>query len=386
MKKLITLFGLFCAGVGLQASPSDPKQTLSATAQTTETGFVQYFPDTHSLHAWRAIAVGDEQRIVIDLPKQQTLSRTQAIDFRRRLDRIHIETAASLRSFREERIALIAQQAPKFEPIPPILRQSRSADCRAPDYIENRLQFLMQPPTPSFVARIKTRECSADRQFGAGGTDVQIAPHWILTAAHVLTTDGAPDPCNYWIVPGAGAYHLPGTHPYGQSVAQIAFVPDPKLHVLVDLDAIDASNFAARVNADWALLQISQPQPEAALRHWPLLRFTDLPSDSNQVIKTGFPRGNRTRAFRDPGASLSTQALHICRTATGPELFAINVDFGDSGAPIWILPQQHANGWLEVKSIVSVGEYQGLVPRAYGPKFSLTMYRALVSKLSATRN
>jgi hypothetical protein len=348
---------------------------LCCSAAAGERAFIQYFPDTQTLHAWRE----NEHVIELDFPERRALDAVQASDFRRRLARIHAFNAEQLREYREERVEFTQDRAPQFRNAPPVLTQSRTELCKQAGYTPNRVRFP-QDSTPDFIARLDPVHCAKGVVTAGSGTAWLLSPQWSLTAAHVVNNQSGVQPCRYRIIPGARAFDAEPSRPLGVIAARFHAQSNPPQEYAEDIDQLSNEYLDRYVNNDWALLRHDHSGTRVAI--WPLLMFADQNLADRDVIKTGFPRGHTTRPLRKPGASLSAQGLSICTGNLSPEIFALQTDSGDSGAPIWTMPAKQADKRLRVVSLVSVSE-QGKIPRAQGPKFSLKLYRQLLAHFEA---
>jgi hypothetical protein len=369
------LLALICSLVAL---------TLHSAERERERGYLQYFQDSQQLFAWRETEVGSELKITLDYPENRQMDRTEAFDFKRRLTLQHQKAALSLLQFTEEQISFAsASRAPLFENAPPVLTQSRSGDCKLANYTLNRISFKRDPPTPEFVARLKPGVCRTDSALAKGGSASMISPEFAFTAAHILIQKGKLQDCDYRLIPGADRFDGARPQPLGSSHATVLALAKPDLDILDRIDEVSEAQFNSRSNADWALLKIgpSSVASKSLAKLWPIYEFADGIDADQHVIKSGFPRGNKTRALRAAGASLSSQGLRVCQSERGSELFALTADFGDSGAPIWVSPQFQAQQRLRVVSLVSSTEVFGSVPRVHGPKFSIDMYWRTLSLL-----
>jgi hypothetical protein len=340
-------------------------------------GFLQYFLDTQELMAWRESDPSTGNQIQLDYPEKRALTRTEAIDLKRRLALQHENYAPSLQNYVEEQVSFDPSNTdPEFKNAPPVLTQSRSGDCKLPNYTLNRVIFKRKPPTPEFVVRLQPRTCSSDSALAQGGSAAMISPRWAITAAHILTQDGKIQDCDYRLIPGGDSFSAAQSQPLGSLRAKTYALAQPGLDILDNIDQISEAQFNNRSNDDWGILAIEAAvsNNQTAAQLWPIYEFHDHEDSDQQVMKSGFPRGKNTRSLRSAGASLSSQGLRVCQNKQASELFALTADFGDSGAPIWVLPQLQAERRLRVISLVASAEVFGSVPRVHGPKFSLDMY------------
>jgi Trypsin-like peptidase domain len=346
---------------------------LSGCVSASEHAFIQYFPDTQTLHAWRE----KNASIELDFPEQRALDTVEASDFRRRLARIHQINAQQLGDYQEERVEFGNDRVLLFRNAPPVLTQSRTELCKQAEYTANRVRFAGDR-TPDFVGRLEPVQCAKGVVMAGSGTAWLFAPQWSLTAAHVVNTQSGPQPCRYRIVPGARAFADAQSRPLGVLAAHYFAQANPPQDYVEEIDALANDALENYINSDWALLRHDHAGSQIAI--WPLLVFANEKLSDRDVIKTGFPRGYTTRPLRKPGGSLSAQGLSICSGESSPEIFALQTDSGDSGAPIWTIPAKQADNLLRVVSLLSISE-QGQIPRAQGPKFSLAIYRQLLALL-----
>lgn len=239
----------------------------------------------------------------------------------------------------------------------------------------------------SFAARIGPARCDGGIGLSGGGSAVFLGPALAMTAAHIVRDARGEIHCEYRAVPGGAAYTVHSAQPYGAyfsnsirggkgARAMFSRVPDElSSATLSEYVALDYAFLHLNVNAD-----VSNSQSFES-RIWPAFVFSDN-SSAPRVYKSGYPRENAARSLRAPGASVTADGAQACVSDSAVQAFSLLTFHGDSGAPIWIHPDDDARGWLSVISIVSVGQINHLnAAYTFGPRFTLNFYQKVLAQL-----
>jgi hypothetical protein len=358
--------------------------SAQGSTQAREFAYVHYFSDQHSVIAWRVLHSESGTTFEMDFPEQRTLSDAEAKQLQTNLQISQKRFSQSLGSYRIADMQLKADpRATQFDSLTQKPKTPVLGVCSAIDFSPRRLDFARSPPTPRFVARMRIASCPPKTEFAGVGTAFFIAPELAMTAAHVVIDGDTAQYCDYLLTPGANSQKEDLVQPYGHRKARVQRLGREGLKL--DSLALEGEISAAHINADWAILSVDASADDAQVQAWPVLVFSDADNFGSigRVIKTGYPRGNMTRALRPAGASLSAIGFTLCTGERSTQAFALLADFGDSGSPIWTLPEDHPQEWAQIVSILAVSESWGSVPRAFGPNMSMRMYRAIVAALQS---
>jgi hypothetical protein len=365
-------------------STASTSAATTAQKETREFAYVHYFSDQRSVIAWRVLHSENGTIFEMDFPEQRTLSDAEAKQLQADLQASQRRFSQSLGSYRIADMQIKADpRATQFDSLVQKPKTPILGVCSAIDFSPRRLDFMRSPPTPRFVARMRIAQCPPAIEFAGVGTAFFIAPELAMTAAHVVIDDGTLQYCDYLLTPGANSQKEDLVQPYGHRKARVKRLG--REGQILDSLALEGEISAAHINADWAILSVEALATDAQVQAWPILVFSD--SDNfgsiGRVIKTGYPRGSMTRALRPAGASLSALGFSLCSGERSTQAFALLADFGDSGSPIWTLPEDHPQEWGQIVSILAVSESWGSVPRAFGPNMSMRMYRAILATLAS---
>lgn len=358
----------------------------SNDAFAADTAFIHYFSEGQQLIAWRIVQESGSEQLILDFPEQRTLTLSQAQQLKANLAQSQKAAAAKWVVARAEPMPLEQfENTSSFDPLPPVLREQAAPSCSMPNFNAQQLHFEVASPAPRFIARLRAIDCRPRTDFAGAGTAFLFSPKFGLTAAHVVSHAGVLQDCDYSLALGGDSYQSVTPQPFGQRFAFVRQTGAGDPNPARDIDNLSSAELTASINADWVLLEVRAQPSDYTTSAWPILKFSDnsAPPSHLRVIKTGFAKGARTRAFRRPGASLTSTGQVMCASRIDAAAFAMMTESGDSGAPIWILPADHPDGWAQVVSLVAVNQRFGRVPSVYGPKMSLTMYWQLVRAISA---
>jgi hypothetical protein len=357
-------------------------RSISATAA--EAAFIHYFSQNQELIAWRSFQQGSSEQLIVDFPEPRTLTLSQA-------QQLQTKLARSQKAAATEMLAGGATPMPldefanttSFDPLPPELKAELAPSCLMPKFNAQQLFFQGTLTTPRFIARMSVVACRPQTAYAGAGTAFLFSPTFALTAAHVISQLGVLQDCDYSLALGGDSYQSSTPQPFGQRFAAPLQTGNLDPKSAKDSDELSNTELTASINADWALLAVGAQPSDYAAPAWPILKFSDSSAPSQlRVVKTGYPKGARTRAFRRPGASLTSTGQALCASRIDTAAFALIADSGDSGAPIWTLPADHPDGWAQIISLVAVNQRFGRIPSVYGPKMSMDLYWQLVRAIS----
>jgi V8-like Glu-specific endopeptidase len=398
--KNIQSFILACA-LCLQQAHAEPKKEYPLTFGVCEENaliqraVIQYLP-TLGLLAWREYRNADAAICVRqDLPLARSLTRVQAQALYEALQSQHRTMAIRLQPLQAITVS-DAGGAKKWRlhDLPPNARLGPSTrsepGCAPRKAAANQQYWRFADHDPSFAARLGPTVCDNDAKFGGAGTAAMISPHWALSAGHVMTDEQGVVHCKFRLSPGGAAYSANPAQPFGVWHSE-RIVLSPAAHEILSQPAHEQSvqSLPEYVANDYALLRLITPKDRSvnpvndAQRIWPAYEFTPEPAPHfAQVYKSGYPREAPAQMLRAAGASLSADGSSACATSADVAAFSLLTFHGDSGAPIWVHPDQHPRAWLSVISIVSVVESNHEdAAFTFGPRFTLKLYDNLMQQL-----
>lgn len=342
----------------------------------------QYFPQWRSALAWRRFGA---DCVLLDWPEQRRLDAAEARGLA-----VH---AAKLHATHRELPAAIAVEALPARidahtprPIPPGHRARMLADdatrpCPRTPAPAQRRSLRLPAAWHASMVRIGPQVCP-DELSGAG-SGVLLTPDLVLTAAHVVLSASGQRCSVYRLVPGARSYRDDPPAPEGVLWATLVRESGRGgwRQGQPQLSADDAPG-DERPRHDYAFLR-STAAVDARPRVWPMLRFERAaPAVGSTVYKAGYARRG-VYGERRTGALVATTGQTACaRGAEQARRFALAVDDGDSGAPIF-LPATDTEP-LEVLSLAVLSEWRRDESdiEVIGPRFDLGTYQDLLAILA----
>lgn len=366
------------------------------TPPSSQIAVVQYLPDFLServdvahegLLAWRQWSGTEGLCVYMDYPISQRLGPSQVRLLQEQMAALHRQSARELQPAR--RISLdpsIYKHLPLLDlaPLSPSLGlPSGSFACGGRRTTAQQYFWRFAERDLSFAARLGPKSCLQNTDFAGAGSAIIVAPTLALTAAHTLTKDGATTQCRYRVIPAGGRYDQGAAQPFGAvDISQIALGRRANYWMHYTANELTEAQLHPYVAADHAYLRLAPNKLGQSKFMWPALIF-GAPAQINPVYKTGYASEALARALRPAGASLSADGLDACARSTKLSAYSMMSFLGDSGAPIWQHPDQQAQGWLSVISIVSVSERtHESAPYTYGPRFTLALYRQILAYLA----
>ena len=381
--------------------PTLATQFSSACAPEAPTiaAVVQYVVISKSLIAWRERKNADASLCIEqDFPRSdsggsKTLSAANAIALYAQMDAQHHAQARRIRPSLQIQRPLKALPTDLFLlDRPPNAHRgpvTLSGNTCAPRIAANEQKFWrLADQDLSFAARIGPTKCKSGSSLAGAGSAVFLSPSLAMTAAHIVRNAYGEIDCAYRAIPGGTAYTAASPQPYGGYVSEsIRGGAGAKAMFSRLPDELSSAELSEYVALDYAFLQLrvdaSMSDSQAIeSRIWPAFVFSDDASTAPRVYKSGYPRENAARNLRAPGASVTADGAPACVSNPAVQVFSMLTFHGDSGAPIWIHPDDDARGWLSVISIVSVGEINHKrATYTFGPRFNLHLYAKVLSQL-----
>ena len=392
------LFAISCLSTA--CTPAIATQFSSICEQNAPTvgAVVQYLVASKSLFAWRERKNADASVCIEqDFPRIESgskiLSAANARALYAQMNAQHQAQAQRIRPLLQMQQPIEVLSSPDLFVLGPpnahIGPETLAGKQCAPRKAANTQKFWrLADQDLSFAARIAPAQCDDGLSISGGGSAVFLGPALAMTAAHIVRDAHGEIHCAYRAVPGGAAYTAHSAQPYGayfsKSIrggkgarAMFARLPDELSSVaLSEYVALDYAFLHLAVDANVSNLQSFES------RIWPAFVFSDAASPTPRVYKSGYPRENAARNLRAPGASVTADGAQACVSNSAVQAFSMVTFAGDSGAPIWIHPDDDARGWLSVISVVSVGEINHLRDAyAFGPRFTLGFYQKVLAQL-----
>ena len=358
---------------------------------------VQYFVVSKSLVAWRERKNADASLCIEqDFPQikgnSKILSAANAASLYAQMDAQHQAQARRIRPILQIKRPEKAPHTYLSMLEPPYVHrgpETLSGNKCAPRMAAKAQKFWrLADQDLSFAARMSAAQCDRVFSIAGAGSAVFLSPALAMTAAHVVRDADGEIHCAYRAIPGGAAYSEASAQPYGayssESIrggkgAKAVFSRLPE-----ELSAAELSEYVA---LDYAFVHLKDKASVSDLetfrpRIWPAFVFSDGALLAARVYKSGYPRESSSRNLRAPGASVTTDGALACVSNSAVQAFSMLTFQGDSGAPIWIHPDDDERGWLSVISIVSVSEIDHeSAGYTFGPRFTLRFYDKVLAQL-----
>lgn len=399
---ILAIAGLACSTTIVQAVEFAAQ---CGDNRTLNRAVVQYLPEVEGLRLPELVPTANKQTwawreyqgssgalcVHLDAPIDRELTPSEAVELYRFQAAQHRSFANSLQPRDEIVLAQVNSSSwhqverPPNSPIGPVTRQS--LNCAGPKSRSEQKYWRFADQDLSFVARLRPYKCPDAMSSAGGGTAFMVNPTLAMTALHVLNDEAGNISCSYRVLPGAQSFGSGNPHPFG-GLSTSAILKSPRGAELVrgtaaDKGSDDVSDYVAN---DYAMLELEQIGVEKKSGRqviWPAIVFgPSIAQPARRVYKSGYPNALEIRQLRAPGASVTADGAFACVDDANVQAFAFLAYPGDSGAPIWLHPDDDPMGWLSVISLVSISttNHRG-AELGFGPRFSMSLYWRLVRHL-----